>query len=1290
MTSLLNDRYELKEELGRGGMGIVYAAEDRLLAREVAVKVLLTAGLGTLGRTRLLQEARATAGLNHPNIVAVYDVGLIEDPGVIEKIGYIVMERVRGDTLADYKPDSLVEIYELGEQICSALDHAHQHGVLHRDLKPENIAVGLNKVVKLMDFGLAKTNADASLEQSAGISGSLPYIAPEVILGEPSSAQADLFALGVVLYELVSGRNPFEGPELAAVLSQMLHGPVIPPSTYDDSLPAAFEALILRLLSKRPEDRPGSAAEVGELFTGWLSSGQGLLVEPGLRISGLDRLVRGRLIGRKTELQRLATTWRQMMGGQGQFCLISGESGIGKTRLARELTSYANISGGQAYTAECFAEGGRPYLPFAEIITTAISRSPDLKLPAGVLSDLLALAPELRLHYPEIAVETPAETGVEQQNLFESVVLLLKTVIAAKPLLLFVDDLHWADSGSLALLTYLARRSRQSRLMIVGTYWESELSDQRPLKSVLTQLVNDRLAERIKLGRFDYWETQALLEIMLSSSISAEFVDQIYQETEGNPLYVEEVCKALIENGKLSFNAGQWRRTDEGKLELPQGIRLAIQARIDNLPDEAQQVLQLGAILGREFSYDLLRTISDLEEEQLISALEDAVQAQLIQEAGSIASYDLGNEWGKTEPAFRFNHALIHSTTLTGLGLLRRQRLQYRVATKLEEAYPEKRDALAATLGRFFAEAGAGDKAIHYLLTAGDAAQRLFAYKEASQAYEQALLFLDEQEGSNQAARTRMKLALTYHNSFQFEKARKTYEDAFNQWQIAPSTSTETMPLAERPLRTHLRELTTLDPAQSIHFVANQMILQLFSGLVELRPNHEIVPDVAKSWEMQQGGRRYVFYLRDDVFWSDGRPVTAGDFVYAWKRILAPKNSFYHASMLFDIRGARAYYESGTAGEEQLGLQAVDDRTLIIELERPTGYFLHLLSQFAGMPAPCQAIEQWGEAWIQPEHIVTNGPFRLRRWQADRLELTHNPDYHRPRRGNVQEIIIHFLEDAETAQRMYATDELDCLQVTPLISPEAHDRLRQRFPTEYVSGPMPSIRFLAFDVTRPPFADVRVRRAFALATDNHWLADEVLGGLYRPAEGGFVPPHVPGYSENLGLGYDSEQAAQLLAEAGYPGGRSFPPIVARMTGGDVYQTMAQALESAWRKTLGIEVRFQPMPPSKGSNIWLAGIAPEYPDPDSFLRLNNWGNVTGWTNELFDKLVNQARELNEWDQRLAMYRQAEALLIEEVGLLPLIYSRFHMLLKPRIKHYPLSPLTIPYWKDVVLEDMSSSL
>src|SRR5574341_1437708 len=307
LTSVLANRYRLDAELGRGGMGVVYRAYDTVLDRAVAVKVISAAELGTAGKARLLYEARAAAKLNHPNIVSIYDAGEA-DPAPASGAGgtpFIVMELVEGQTLWQRGSLALPEALRVAQQVCAALEHAHAHGIIHRDLKPENIVLTKSQTAKLMDFGLARSLEGPRLTEEGVVVGTFTYLAPEILMGQEATALSDLYALGVLLYELATGQPPFTGDNLVSIISQHLHATVVPPSTHNPSLPPALETLILRLLNKQPADRPASATEVREALERIQGGETAPTVEARPGASLLDRTVRGRRVARDRPPRRV-------------------------------------------------------------------------------------------------------------------------------------------------------------------------------------------------------------------------------------------------------------------------------------------------------------------------------------------------------------------------------------------------------------------------------------------------------------------------------------------------------------------------------------------------------------------------------------------------------------------------------------------------------------------------------------------------------------------------------------------------------------------------------------------------------------------------------------------------------------------------------------------------------------------------------------------------------------------------------------------------------------------------
>ncbi len=729
IPKILNDRYQLGEELGRGGMGAVFRAHDTRLNRDVAVKLLPDHAYGPEGREKLLREAQAVARLNHPNIVAVYDAGEVETGATAdEPFPFIVMELVEGASLHEHPPKDLPELVKIAGQICAALDHAHSHGIVHRDLKPENVLIGPDGNAKLMDFGVARSMTSRLTEQGQ-ITGTVFYLAPEIALGKDFDGRADLYSLGVMLYELATGELPFAQGDPLAVISQHIHATVMPPRAHRPEVTPALDSLILSLLNKRPEDRPASAQAVSLALQKWDAGGPLELAAGDLSL--LDRFARGQMVGRQKELAEARGFWQRATQGEGRVLLVSGEPGVGKTRLVRELATWVEVSGGTALAGECYAEGGAPYAPVAQMIRAALKAKLDLALPTPILADLVILSPELRIRHPDLPPNQPLDPQAEKQRLFESVTALCTSLADQTPIILILDDAHWADEGTLSLLRHLARGLRQSRALLVAAYREIELDEALALSGVLHDLDRERLATRIKLTRLDRQYTLDLLAALFREEITPEFLDRVYQETEGNPFFIEEVCKALIDSGRLFFADGRWHRPAMQELEIPQSVRLAIQTRVRRLPETTQETLRLAATFGRDFDFQTLSHASELEERILIDALESAQRAQLIEELSS-----------RREVTFSFTHALIPSTLYEGISALRRRPMHRRAAESIEALRPADYESLA----HHFAAAGDRVKAIDYSRKAAGRSNAVHAYDASKRFLTTALALLDAGE----------------------------------------------------------------------------------------------------------------------------------------------------------------------------------------------------------------------------------------------------------------------------------------------------------------------------------------------------------------------------------------------------------------------------------------------------------------------------------------------------------------------------------------------------------------
>jgi oligopeptide transport system substrate-binding protein len=621
-----------------------------------------------------------------------------------------------------------------------------------------------------------------------------------------------------------------------------------------------------------------------------------------------------------------------------------------------------------------------------------------------------------------------------------------------------------------------------------------------------------------------------------------------------------------------------------------------------------------------------------------------------------------------------------------------RRRLHGQVAPVLEGLHPEEFESLA----HHYRSAGELAKAAGYLLKAGERANALYALPETIENYRAALELLRDLKRDDAAVRILLKLGLVYSADSQFDRAQEAYEQAFTLWEgLWRKESPPTESHSHVTLRYALVEPLTLESGLAGDDITSFVIGQLMEGLLEVDEAWGIIPALARRWDVSDDGRRYTFHLRLGWTWSDGNPLTADDFEYAWKRNLSLATTSPAGLLLYVIENGRAFAE-GKAAAEAVGVRAMDAQTLEVRLDKPAAYFPQLLTHPVTFPLPRWAVEGVRQPWTDVENFVGNGPYRLLEWiKGERLAFTRNPGYRGLWRGNAERIEAPVISEVPALLGAFDAGTLDGISLLNA-TPETTNALRARYRRRFSSVPVLSTFYLWFNAGRPPFDAADVRKAFIHAVDREALLRATAGGRYRTAKGGFLPPGMAGHTPTIGLGHDPERARTLLAAAGFEGGQGFPGVELVYTGEPARSPLASFLERAWAEVLGVRVRpvgvtwseFVRRRDHDPAGIAVSGWSADYPDPDNMLRVpfhsREGMNSIRWNNPQFDDLTERAAATPDRKERVELYRQADWILVaDEAVVMPLGYSLGPQLVQDYLR-MPLTPPWLLRLKHVVVQ------
>ncbi|MBC7542125.1 MAG: protein kinase, partial [Candidatus Sericytochromatia bacterium] len=701
-TVKIANRYRIIETLGEGALGIVYRAVDQGSTwdlsqdggPEVALKVLKRRINTVATRLKFKQEYRAMAQLRHPRIVSVHDYGILRDGRP-----YISMELVGGTSLAGDCPMPWERVVRLLAQLLEALAFLHQSGLLHRDIKLENLRCTDDQLT-LIDFGLLErigTRADT------GVTGSPAHVAPETIRGGILVAATDLYAVGILAHYMLTGSFPFVG-----TIGDVLHAHLtLAPPPLGDTVPPALQRVVGELLCKDPAGRYQSAERVRQDLVAML---------PDLATAHSNEvlaMVCGSTIGRQQELSLLDRALGDVVQGRGRTVLIGAPAGTGKSRVLQEFKVRCQLAGHAVIAVTCPSGGhATPNLVHVlhQLIPWAAAGLIDAYGPA-----LVRLVPGLA-ERGITALEALPDPLSEKARLLEAFVAVLQGTARITPLILLVDDLHWADSLTLEALTYCLTELRQSAVLLVGAYRSDEITPGHALQRAIA----DGLAYDLHLQPLDGTGIAELVRGMVGRiDLPEQFLTQLSTVSGGNPFFVTELLRHLVEMDLLRYGTDGWQVPKNLPVDaLPASVATTILGRAERLTRDAQQLVALASVMGRTITLEPLQAASGLSESALLDALDELLERQLLHYA---------------DDALAFLHERVRESLYEALTQTERRRLHQRLA----EAW-DAIDADVGVLAYHYSRGTDHTRAFRHLVAAGKQAESIGIIREAYHYWRQA------------------------------------------------------------------------------------------------------------------------------------------------------------------------------------------------------------------------------------------------------------------------------------------------------------------------------------------------------------------------------------------------------------------------------------------------------------------------------------------------------------------------------------------------------------------------
>jgi hypothetical protein len=718
-------------------MGEVFRAFDPRLNRVVAVKVMRGNRQEQADALhRFLREARAASALNHPNIVTIHEIG--ETP-----LGdhFIVQEFIEGKTLRALLDSTLpfARIVEIGRQVARALAAAHAAGIVHRDVKPENVMVREDGYVKVLDFGVARVFAHdpdgLTTHNEHGTApgiliGTTSYMSPEQASAIGVGPASDVFSLGIMLYEMAAGRRPFVAPTSVGVLAAILAEQPVPLTRLDPAIPFPFDAIVQRMLMKEPGMRP-AAREVDDELAALLGR-----ESPSIAASAVSRR---RTVGREAEREELRRAFARVKTGRGLLLGVSGEPGIGKTSLVEDFLS--ELTAGperpivtRGRCSERLA-GAEAYLPILEVLDTLLHRGSTetvntvMKTVAPTWYVQVAAAAFHQMSIDAVRADAPAAS---QERMKRELASFLQEISRSRPVVMYLDDLHWADVSTIDMLNYLAGRFDDLRVLVLVTYRPAEMAlAQHPFVKMSHDLRSRSAFEELPLRFLGPDDVERYLaQEFPSHRFPPSFSKLIYARTEGSPLFMADLVRYLHDSGGIVQENGTWtvaRSVPENTDDLPESVRGMIARKVDQLSDGDRRLLAAASVQGQVFDSVTLGEATEkdaVDVEDRLDVLERVHVFVKKREEHEFPDLTLTQQ-------YEFVHVLYQNVLYASLSPTRRTALSGKFAKSLVGHHGAQTAGVAGQLAVLFEGARDFVSSAHYFYAAAQHAAGLFGFREA-------------------------------------------------------------------------------------------------------------------------------------------------------------------------------------------------------------------------------------------------------------------------------------------------------------------------------------------------------------------------------------------------------------------------------------------------------------------------------------------------------------------------------------------------------------------------------